>query len=81
MELEGKRDCERCDNYHDCDIDSCEGELGKPCELIDQPRAYRRIVRVDKEDPVGKPTDECGFEGYELDQKPSQLDTPHTGRD
>ncbi len=68
MELESKRDRERCDNYHDRDIDSCESELGKSRELIDQPCAYSGIVGVDKEDPVGKPTDECGFEGYELDQ-------------
>jgi len=68
VELEGKHDRERCDNYHDRDIDGCEGELGKSRQLIDQPRAYRGIVRVDKEDPVGKPTDERGFEGHELDQ-------------
>ena len=68
MELESKRNRERCDNYHDCDIDCGEGELGKSRELIDQPCAYSGIVGVDKEDPVGKPTDKRGFEGHELDQ-------------
>jgi len=57
VELESKGNRECCDNYHDRDIDGGEGELRKSCELIDQPRAYGRIVRVKKEDPVGEPTD------------------------
>ena len=57
MEFEGKSNRECCDNYHDRDVNGGEGELGKSRELIAQPRAYRRIVRVDKKDPVGEPTD------------------------
>src|SRR5438132_13077434 len=34
VKLEGKRDRERCDNYHDRDVDCGEGELWKSCELI-----------------------------------------------
>jgi|SRR6267143_2174351 len=68
VELESKGNRECCDNYHDRDIDGSEGELRKSCELIAQPRAYRRIVRVKKEDPVGEPTDQSRLDGYELDQ-------------
>ena len=68
MELEGKHDRERGDNYHDRDIDGGEGELGKPRELIAKPRANRRIVGIDKKDPVREPTDQHRFNCYELDQ-------------
>jgi hypothetical protein len=68
VKLEGKHDRERCDNYHDRDIDCGESELWKSYQLINQTRAHRRIVSVDEENPVGKPADQCGFDGYELYQ-------------
>jgi len=57
VELEGKDDRECRYYHHDRDIDGGEGKLGKPCQLIRQPRAYRRIIRVKQKDPVGQPTD------------------------